>query len=283
LVEYDGSTAAWSSGTSTAGSTVTMQTDGNFVVYSGSTFKWQSGTSGNPGAYLVLSDNGVLSVNSASGTPLWAATGSVVPNETLASNHSITSPNGTYRLTMQSDGNLVEYDGATAAWSSGTSTAGSTVTMQSDGNFVVYSGSTFKWQSGTSGNPGAYLVLADNGILSVVSSDDVALWAATGALVPNQTLASNHSITSPNGTYRLTMQSDGNLVEYNGATAKWASDTATAGSTVIMQADGNLVIYSGSTFKWQSTTSGNPGAFLALSDTGVLTIDSSDGVVIWTA
>jgi hypothetical protein len=283
LVEYDGATAAWSSGTSTAGSTVTMQTDGNFVIYSGSTYKWQSGTSGNPGAYLVLTDNGVLGVDSANGVPLWGATGELVPNATLASNHSITSPNGSYRLTMQSDGNLVEYDGATAAWSSGTSTAGSTVTMQNDGNFVIYSGSTYKWQSGTSGNPGAYLVLGDNGVLAVDSFDGIALWTATGALAPNASLATNKSITSANGQYRLTMQSDGNLVEYNGATAKWASDTATAGSSVIMQADGNLVIYSSGVAKWQSGTSGNPGAYLYLADNGVLTIDSSDGLVIWTA
>ena len=283
LVEYDGATAAWSSGTNVAGSTVTMQSDGNLVIYSAGVYKWQSGTSGNPGAYLVLEDDGVLSVDSASGTPIWGATGIVVPNSTLASNKSITSPNGTYRLTMQSDGNLVEYDGATAAWSSGTSSAGSTVTMQNDGNLVIYSAGVYKWQSGTSGNPGAYLVLGDNGILTVDSSQGVALWAAVGALVPNNSLTTNESIISPNGAYRLTMQSDGNLVEYNGATVKWASDTATAGSSVIMQDDGNLVIYSSGVEKWQSGTSGNDFAYLDLANSGVLTINSSNGVVLWTS
>jgi len=283
LVEYDGATAAWSSGTSTAGSTVTMQGDGNLVIYSAAVAKWSSGTSGNSDASLILTDNGILSIDSGGGVPVWGAAGTLVPNATLAANQSITSPNHTYRLTMQADGNLVEYDGATAAWSSGTSTAGSTVTMQADGNLVIYSAGVAKWSSGTSGNPGAYLVLGDSGYLSVISSEGIPLWGAVGVVVPNASLGVNQSITSPNHSYRLTMQADGNLVEYNGATAKWASDTATAGSTVIMQADGNLVIYSAGVAKWSSGTSGNPGAYLALSDTGVLTINSTDGVVIWTA
>jgi beta-glucanase (GH16 family) len=40
---------------------------------------WASNTSGNPGAYLVLGDDGDLVVDSASGEPLWAETGILVP------------------------------------------------------------------------------------------------------------------------------------------------------------------------------------------------------------
>jgi hypothetical protein len=50
-----------------------MQGDGNLVVYNGSAVAlWASSTSGNPGAYLVLGDDGDLVVDSASGEPLWA-------------------------------------------------------------------------------------------------------------------------------------------------------------------------------------------------------------------
>ena len=35
----------------------------------------------------------------------------------------------------------------------------------------------------------------------------------------------NKSITSPNGHYKLIMQSDGNLVKYYDGTAQWASGT----------------------------------------------------------
>jgi hypothetical protein len=63
---------------------------------------------------------------------------------------------------MQGDGNLVEYEGATAIWASGTSGSGNYAVMQGDGNFVVYNASNVaKWSSGTSGNPGGYLELAD--------------------------------------------------------------------------------------------------------------------------
>ena len=50
-----------------------MQGDGNLVLYSSSASAlWASGTSGNPGAYLVLGDDGTLAVDSATGTPLWS-------------------------------------------------------------------------------------------------------------------------------------------------------------------------------------------------------------------
>jgi hypothetical protein len=280
LVEYDGSAAAWATATSTAGSTVVMQSDGNLVIYSGTTAKWASNTSGNTNASLVLGDNGALQIDSAAGVPIWGAVGILVPNAPMAVNQSILSPNHTYKLTMQADGNLVEYDGSTAAWATATSTAGSTAVMQSDGNLVIYSGATAKWASNTSSTD-ASLVLGDNGILSIDSTSGTAVWGAVGILTSNAQLASGQSVTSPNHTYRLTMQSDGNLVEYDGATVVWASGTSVAGSFVAMQGDGNLVVYSGTTSKWASNTSGYPGAYLALSDTGVLSVNASSGFAIW--
>ena len=49
---------------------------------------------------------------------------------------------------------------------------------QGDGNLVVYDATgTPIWASGTWGNHGAFLVLADNGMLSVVSADgSITLW-----------------------------------------------------------------------------------------------------------
>ena len=182
---------------------------------------------------------------------------------------------------MQGDGNLVEYDGATAAWASGSNVAGSTAVLQGDGNFVVYSGATAKWASNTSGTPNAYLVLGDSGILSVDSPSGIELWGAVGTVIPGAELGVGQQITSPNHTYRLLMQGDGNLVEYDGATVIWASGTKTAGSIAVMQSDGNLVVYSGATALWASNTYGYPGAYLALSDTGVLSVNGSAGTALW--
>jgi hypothetical protein len=70
LVLYQGSSALWSTATSTAGSRAVMQGDGNLVVYSGSTAKWSSGTAGNPGAYLAVQDDGNLVMYKGS-TAIW--------------------------------------------------------------------------------------------------------------------------------------------------------------------------------------------------------------------
>ena len=65
-------------------------------------------------------------------------------------------------------------------------------------------------------------------------------------------LTPGQSIFSPNGLYRLTLQTDGNLVLYQenlpGETGLWSTRTngQTAGS-VFFQTDGHLVVYSGPT------------------------------------
>ena len=121
------------------GSRAVMQGDGNLVVYNASNIAlWASGTNGHPGAYLVVGDAGEFGVRSTGGATLWAP-GKLISN-VLTAEQSFTSPNGRYRLTMQGDGNLVEYDGASVVWASGTSGSGARVVMQDDGNLVVYDG-----------------------------------------------------------------------------------------------------------------------------------------------
>jgi hypothetical protein len=78
------------------------------------------------------------------GGPARAAQASVLPaGQTLTAGNSLVSPQGAYRLTMQTDGNLVEYGPSGATWSSNTAGSGSNnrLTMQSDGNLVMYTGS----------------------------------------------------------------------------------------------------------------------------------------------
>jgi hypothetical protein len=59
-----------------------------------------------------------------------------------------------------------------------------------------------------------------------------------------------------NGSYQLRMQSDGNLVQYYGSSALWASGTSgNSGAHAAFQTDGNFVVYSSSgTALWQSHT-----------------------------
>jgi hypothetical protein len=87
------------------------------------------------------------------------------------------SCDGRFGLIMQTDGNLVLYQGpcldtrcGTPIWASNTQSCGGCVTMQSDGNFVVYGtagqvAGDACWASGTNGHAGAYLQLQDDGDL----------------------------------------------------------------------------------------------------------------------
>ncbi len=107
---------------------------------------------------------------------------------------------------------------------------------------------------------------------------------------PWKTIASNgselsvgQSYWSNNGAYRLTMQTDGNLVLYQqNGTAVWHTFTyGNNGARCYMQSDGNLVIYSTSGAPlWHTYTYGNPGASLQISNDGKVRI-IRNGVVLW--
>lgn len=108
-------------------------------------------------------------------------------------------------------------------------------------------------------------------------------------LPSGMTMNSGSSVQSPNGQYNLVMQSDCNLVEYQGGTAVWASNTNGRGSScyAAMQTDGNLVVYGrvcGRTCSnqalWASGTNGRNGATGALQDDGNLVI-SVGGTAVW--
>jgi hypothetical protein len=287
LVEYNkAGVAVWASGTAVPGAKAVVQGDGNVVVYDGSNQPlWASDTSGHPGAYLRLNDEGQLTVASASDAVLWAGPAELVPDSKLALGQTLRSPTSAFRLTLQNDGNLVEYDAVnTVVWATNTST-GSRMSMQSDGNLVLYDNADDPlWASNTSGRPGAYLTLLDTGQLIVNSASGVPLWVGPGALLPDSTLASGQTLASPTGKYQLTMQSDGNLVLHHGATEVWSSGTSSPGAHALLQGDGNLVVYSSSSQPlWASKTDGNPGAYLALSDDGGLALISTGGCTLWSA
>lgn len=111
---------------------------------------------------------------------------------TLQPGQSISSPDHTYQLVMQGDGNLVEYLTTTRAprWETGTSgNFGAYAVIQSDGNFVVYpEGKTSPppglptpalWASGTGGHPGSSVQLPNDGIIEVrADHDGPTLWAS---------------------------------------------------------------------------------------------------------
>lgn len=200
---------------------------------------------------------------------------------------SLTIPQGTsvqigsasenLSLDMQSDGNLVLYQSGTTLWNTGTwgQNCGSNqcfAAFQPDGNFVVYNGSTPLWNSQTAGNPGATFVLTDQlPHLEIVSTSQSILWAnAFTFSAGNLSLPQGASVNL--GPTVLAMQSDGNLVMYQGSTPLWYSGSGghncgTNQCQAAFQGDGNFVVYDGSTALWDSGTPGNPWAQLVLTST----------------
>ena len=102
-----------------------------------------------------------------------------------------------------------------------------------------------------------------------------------GVLQPNQSLLPNQPLQSCDGRMELLLQSDGNLVVYQGNTPLWASGTVGQSVAIVwMQGDGNLVEYASSGKPvWASNTAGRNGAFLRLQDDGELTIVDTTGII----
>jgi eukaryotic-like serine/threonine-protein kinase len=104
----------------------------------------------------------------------------------------VSSANGSFKLTMQTDGNLVEYrvSGRVPLWESGTSgDFGAYAIVQPDGDFVVYpkgrsapapgQPTSALWSSGTYGHPSAYVELQTGGSAVVVDKGSGAiLWSS---------------------------------------------------------------------------------------------------------
>ncbi len=108
------------------------------------------------------------------------------------------------------------------------------------------------------------------------SSSDGCVGATLGV---GAQLVRGQALCSPNGTYALTLRSDGNLVLSAGSQITWQSGVL-GGTRLVLQRGGNLVIYEGSSARWSSKTAGKSGATLSLQDDGVAAL-RHQGKVIW--
>jgi hypothetical protein len=104
-----------------------------------------------------------------------------------------------------------------------------------------------------------------------------------GTLSQGMELTAPQSIWSCDGQYQLAMQSDGNLVLYQGGNALWSSQTAgSGGAFAIMQDDGNFVVYTAASVAVWSTQTGGMGCGidLAVQTDGNLVLYEA-GSAIW--
>jgi len=103
-----------------------------------------------------------------------------------------------------------------------------------------------------------------------------------GELRAERALGPSETVTSCDGRFVLVMQTDGNLVLYQGSAALWSSDTSGTGANrAVMQSDGNFVVYDPTRARWASGTDGNPGAWLALQNDGNAVVYTAAGSAVW--
>ncbi|MFY7829843.1 MAG: hypothetical protein ACOVQ4_22095 [Flectobacillus sp.] len=230
--------------------------------------------------------------NNSSSSSVGTNSSSLTAETSLKPGESRTSPNGIYKLMVESDGNVVITKKGVKIWE--TRTGGKNVDafkMQDDGNLVAYAvGGRAVWASGThgKGNKSSVLVMQDDGNLVIYTNDSNPIWSSGTRNVYTQeeidkitvkngeSLRVNDKRTSTNGKYYVTLQSDGNVVLYKGEKALWATGTSSQDVYgIFVQRDGNLVAYRGGDRPtWASNTADRGGreTFLMMQDDGNLVL-----------
>lgn len=205
--------------------------------------------------------------------------GTVQAGTTMEPGSVVTSPNGQFRLVLQGDGNVVLYGIANAVlWASNTaSQPGASLRLRTDGKLVLIRGTSTVWATNTAGLGITSLTVGDDADISLRNAAGVVKWhtGSFQAQVPAGTVlkAGTTLRSDSRSTTRLVMQTDGNLVQYTGTKAVWASHTTRRGATyAAVQTDGNLVVYTAANVPvWAShTTKYGKGQLLTQVDGNVV-------------
>ncbi|HSW85459.1 MAG TPA: CAP domain-containing protein [Candidatus Saccharimonadales bacterium] len=321
---FKGPDIVWSGATAANPGNIKMQTDGNLVYYDSSgTALWSSKTTNSgSGDYLTMQPDGNLVVNTSLNQTVWSVnTGKINPtpitlgpvlraNQSLYPNESMFSNNILYRLSLQLDGNLVEYNNYTNVAKCNSVTfpcswrdsKPSRLTMQGDGNLVFYNYLNQKiWSSNTQGTgSNNYFGVQPSGNLVIYNSYNQWVWSKdTGRLYPtpptppptnlgaylyvNQRMYPNQELV--NNGYNLKYQLDGNLVLYNPTGGViWATGTnGRSLGNLSMQSDGNLVLYNDyGGAMWSTGTNGKGDHnFLVLGGDGNMVVESNQSIPVW--
>lgn len=112
-----------------------------------------------------------------------------------------------------------------------------------------------------------------------------ASWSLGSALRPGVPMRAGTYIASPNGTYRFTVQGDGNVVlSKSGTPLRTTKTTGTAAPVLVLREDGTLAVYSTRDGRaaWGSGTTGYAVSALTLDDSGQLRLVEVDGLSTWT-
>ncbi len=226
----------------------------------------------------------------------------LLSGQELTSNDQLISSNNKYKMVMQSDGNLVVYNIKSnhSKWESGTSGhAGAYATLRNDGNLVIYNqNAKLIWQTNTIGFQNDIMTLSNAGYI-ILGNKNHKVWTTappppppaparqvTNNISPKDAQYKGNSVLlqTPDNSYNLVMQTDGNLVEYgSNGVSYWSTGTDNnPGAYAIFQSDGNFVVYSSTNqVLWSTGTNGNPGDTMSIDSSGVITIKTSSNTQIW--
>lgn len=216
----------------------------------------------------------------------------------LAAGDRMTSSNGAFTLTVQTDGNVVERRGATAVWTTRTNgNPGAVLDVQTDGNVVVRAANgRAVWTSGTPGHHGQLLALQDSGEL--VMQSDVNSWS-NGVGVPKQrtVLAAGESLRSnsddsfvysPRGRFSfyamLGVHLDESVPAFSIGIWYPRDPAGRAGSepgVLTLQTDGNLVYRARNGGVIWASGSRGAGVRLTVQDDGNVVIRRPNGAAVW--
>ena len=317
LVLYDPSEQVlWSSNTAGQGAKLlAMQLDGELAIYKENGEKlWGSGTSGYRGTRLSIINTGDVRIIDDAGTTVWSTNTELRDSQGgfykdiklhawgddgidfYPGDIWVTNANYTYAFRTQGD--LVIYDpSGKVIWQTPTANQGADrLSIQKDGNVVIYRDSTALWATGTENNLGAFLVLENEGNLSVRKTiEGDPLWESkTNSDMLNLKPSQHNLYFAPgsfwetNEGYMLRFDRQGNLTFGVPSEGKliWESKTDGKGShKLAIQTDGNVVIYDSKDKPiWATETGGHSGAYLGINkDKGTLAVYDSNGESVWTA
>ncbi len=250
----------------------------------------------------IVDDNSDLSerVSTEASPPNPPDCGLFASPQVLTSGQSFISCDLRFKLTLQSDGDLVLRSGDLVLWSTQTSgKEAQALVMEAGGDFVLYDVNNLPiWSSGTLGHPGAYVELQSDGNLVVYnvgppgvfplwsSGDDQApqVPLACGVISYPQGLYYGNTFRSCDGRFALKVQADGHVALLLGSATLWSSpNSGTYGWEALMQADGDFAVYDYWTRIWDTGTGGNPGASLLVQNDGNLVVSGPDGGALWTS
>ncbi len=206
----------------------------------------------------------------------------IAPNIRYTNNYTWTSVNNKFKLVMQSDGNLVQYNIADnkVIWSTKTNgNPGAMLCMQRDGNLVIYTVLGVKlWETKTNVTNG-YCILWQSGLFVLYNADSTinkfinfnilnitGLLPFQGEYIKGQ--ISNMVLQGGNGLILAeTARIQPNILYCNNFT--WVNGIY----SLIIQTDGNLVLYKNNTIPiWHSGTHGNPGAYFGIQKDGNMVV-----------